>query len=145
MSCCALRETRSPGSIAYRIGSVGILAAVPAFCVVLYLFDPARGGYPLCLFKLWTGLDCPGCGTLRALHQLLHGNLGRALDHNVLTVAALPLAAYAIASAVMILVRGRGLPQILRSPVTGWVLVGVIMGFWLIRNIPVYPLTVLRS
>lgn len=55
--------------------------------------DPnSPGHYPVCPLKALTGWDCPGCGLLRASHDLAHGNLAGALDHNVLVVAVLPIA-----------------------------------------------------
>lgn len=38
-----------------------------------------------------TGLHCPGCGTGRALHALVHGDVPRALRLNALTIAAIPV------------------------------------------------------
>ncbi|HMP83526.1 MAG TPA: DUF2752 domain-containing protein, partial [Verrucomicrobiota bacterium] len=62
---------------------------------MLYLFDPAAGGlYQACWFHRWTGLDCPGCGGLRALHALLHGRILDAWGSNPLVVALLPAAAW---------------------------------------------------
>ena len=59
------------------------------------LVDPARPhSYPSCIFLSVTGLECPGCGTTRALHQLMHGNLAKAIDLNVMTVVALPWLAW---------------------------------------------------
>ncbi len=56
--------------------------------------DPnSPGHYPVCPLKLLTGLDCPGCGMLRATHDLTHGNIVGALDHNVLMVLLVPLVA----------------------------------------------------
>jgi hypothetical protein len=47
--------------------------------IVLFFFDPATTGlYPPCLFKTFLGVQCPGCGSLRAMHQLLHGNVAAA-------------------------------------------------------------------
>jgi len=70
----------------------GSLAIVAAAAAVLFLFDPATAGiYPVCLFHRVTGLDCPGCGSLRALHQLLHGHLWTALRLNPFTVLSVPL------------------------------------------------------
>jgi hypothetical protein len=51
------------------------------------LIDPHTGGrYPTCPFHAITGLWCPGCGGLRAVHDLTHGDLTLALHENVLVV-----------------------------------------------------------
>lgn len=36
------------------------------------------------------GIDCPGCGGLRATHALAHGDVMAALDHNALFVIMVP-------------------------------------------------------
>ena len=59
--------------------------------VVLFWFDPRQYHfYPVCYFHQVTGLLCPGCGALRALHQLLHGHLVAAFRFNPMLVVALP-------------------------------------------------------
>lgn len=59
---------------------------------ILFWFDPAvYHFYPTCIFHQVTGLLCPGCGSLRAVHQLLHGHLGNAFRLNPLLVVALPV------------------------------------------------------
>lgn len=71
-------------TLAVTAGAVGYLAAV----------DPnSPGHYPVCPLKALTGFDCPGCGMLRATHDLAHGNVAGAVDHNVLMVLLVPLAA----------------------------------------------------
>ena len=50
----------------------------------------SRGTTPSCPLYAVSGLYCPGCGTLRCLHALTHGDLGAALGFNVLTVLAPP-------------------------------------------------------
>jgi len=65
---------------------LGYLAAV----------DPNEPGhYPLCPTKFFLGIDCPGCGLMRGTHDLLHGNVAAALDHNVLIAVLAPLAVIA--------------------------------------------------
>lgn len=61
----------------------GVLAA-GAYVAFVDPNDP--GHYPFCPLKAWTGLDCPGCGGLRAVHALLHGDVGTALDQNLFVV-----------------------------------------------------------
>lgn len=66
-----------------------------ASLLIVFLFDPATYGfYPVCFFHLLTGLYCPGCGGLRATHELLHGHVAAAARLNLLVVLALPAAAF---------------------------------------------------
>jgi hypothetical protein len=61
---------------------------------VLFAFDPATAGfYPPCLFRTFLGARCPGCGSLRAAHQLLHGNFSAAWALNPTLMVVGPLAA----------------------------------------------------
>jgi len=60
------------------VGGLGL-----ASCAVLAVVDP-NGGPPSCPLKALTGLDCPFCGGLRGTHALLTGDVGAALDQNVL-------------------------------------------------------------
>jgi hypothetical protein len=71
-----------------------ILGTAALAAAVLFFFDPATTGfYPPCLFRTILGTQCPGCGSLRAAHQLLHGNLKEAWMLNKPLLIALPLAA----------------------------------------------------
>lgn len=64
----------------------------------LYCFDPAETAlFPSCLIRLYTGLNCPGCGATRAIHALLHLRLEEAWRLNPLwTVAGPALAAWGV-------------------------------------------------
>ena len=50
--------------------------------------------YPPCPSKLLLGVDCPGCGGLRGTHDLLHGDVAGALDHNLLLIPFLAMLGY---------------------------------------------------
>lgn len=124
-----------------------LLATLAAFgvgLVLLELFDPATSGiFPPCPLRYLTGWYCPGCGSLRAIHQLLHGNLRAAWALNPLTVVLLPFLTYGLASYALIELRGRGLPQpFLRA---GWIraLCAVIILFGIARNLPMHPFDLL--
>lgn len=61
---------------------------------LLYVFaEPSSGLYPRCLFKTLTGLSCPGCGSQRAIHSLLHGDFRAAFGYNALFIIEIPLLA----------------------------------------------------
>lgn len=55
--------------------------------------DPNNGGYPFCPLKYVTGIDCPACGGLRCVHALMSGDIGTAMDQNLLAVFVLPMIA----------------------------------------------------
>lgn len=98
---------------------------------LLYWHDPSGSGmHPSCPFHRLTGLECPGCGSQRAVHHLLHGRLAEALAHNALLVVAIPLAI------VHVLVArgqaGRGRP-VAKWLIAGWAL--LIVGWGIVRNL----------
>jgi hypothetical protein len=104
------------GSAGLPLQATGVLAALFAAVtlarVMLRLFDPATSGlFPPCPLRYLTGWYCPGCGSLRAIHQLLHGSLRAAWAMNPLTVVLLPFLTYGLASSALFEVRGRALPQ----------------------------------
>jgi hypothetical protein len=73
----------------FAMGADAGLAAV----LVLYFFAPEHHRfYPRCLFYMLTGAQCPGCGGLRAMHRLLHGDFAAAWRFNALVVLLLPMA-----------------------------------------------------
>ena len=72
--------------------AVAIAAAAAVFACVLFFFDPMTSAfYPRCPSKLLTGYDCPGCGTTRALHALVHLDFGAALRYNAALFVLGPL------------------------------------------------------
>jgi hypothetical protein len=113
----------------WRIASALVLVLAGGW--VLYTFPPVTTPYyPRCVFKQVTGYDCPGCGTTRALHALLHGRVADAFHLNAMLF---PLMACALA-AVPSVVRGRQ-PRFLSRPWFGWGSFVVIVAWWIGRNV----------
>jgi hypothetical protein len=98
---------------------------------VLYTFPPgAHTFYPPCLFHAITGFDCPGCGTTRALHHLLHGRVAEAFRLNPMVFAGLGLFGFSLPS----LARGER-PRFVDHPWFGWTAIAVLMVWWIARNL----------
>jgi len=117
---------RPLGAAAVALVGVGYVGAV----------DPNLAGhYPTCPFLAITGWYCPGCGSLRAIHALAHGDLMTALARNPFAVVA---GAYILVAWVLWLDRTvTGRPRRWLAP--PWVLYGVltaILMFWVLRNLP---------
>jgi len=121
-----------------------LLTAFAVGVVMLRFFDPATSGmFPPCPVHYLTGWYCPGCGSLRAIHQLLHGNLRAAWGLNPLTVVLVPFVTYGLASSALFEIRGQGLPQPCLRPVWIQALGAAIMLFGIARNLPVHPFDLL--
>lgn len=107
-----------------------ITSAVAAIAVVvLYSYDPMTARfYPPCVFHLLTGLQCPGCGSTRALHHLLHGDIGVAFRFNQLVFALVPF-----------LLIARRWPRILTKPSVAWTIAVVVITYGIARNLPFWP------
>jgi preprotein translocase subunit Sec61beta len=76
-----------------RILAHALLAAAVVLCAALFLYPPSRVSlYPACPIYQILHLECPGCGSTRALAALLHGHLHEALRLNALFVLLLPFA-----------------------------------------------------
>jgi hypothetical protein len=74
-------------------GPLVTAGVVVAATVGLRLRDPHdSGSWGYCPWKLLTGLDCPGCGSLRAVNDLTHGHVVAAASSNLLFVVGLPIA-----------------------------------------------------
>ena len=115
------------------IGASGIALAV----LVQQVFDPFRTHVPLCLFNHLTGLECPGCGAIRAVHALLAGDPLFALRNNALVTTAIPLAGIGLADWAVR--RARGLrARLMPSNRVLLVLTGIAVLFAVLRNLPMF-------
>lgn len=138
------------GHRAVRLGPPAVAAAVLAAAALLAVRDPNdAGSYPACPFKLATGLDCPGCGSLRAVHALVIGQPGRAMGHNLLLVLAVPLAVFHWVLWVRPQLAGTGfvarLARWRAHRHAGWWIALGVLAFAVARNLPWFPFRVLHS
>ena len=116
-----------------------MIGGATALLAVLFFFAPDEYSfYPRCLLHTLTGLQCPGCGGLRAAHQLLHGNVVAAFHYNPLLVLLSPLLAAFVIAAVAREKTGRPVPRLFKHPAWIWVLVGLLVAYGIIRNLPLH-------
>ena len=67
------------------------IAAMLGGLAIVYRFPPAEYSfYPRCPIYLTTHWLCPGCGSTRALHALLHLDIPGALHYNALFTVLFP-------------------------------------------------------
>jgi Protein of unknown function (DUF2752) len=125
----------------YRRSTViAIWSALLAGSAYLFVFEPGKTGlFPVCLFRFLTGYQCPGCGSTRAMHQLLHGHFVAAFELNPFFLVAIPFLLYALIRYSVIVMRG-GVPTQNRLPAPYiYALFFVVLSFWIFRNTSFYP------
>ncbi|HBA99677.1 MAG: hypothetical protein A2W86_04495 [Bacteroidetes bacterium GWD2_45_23] len=114
---------------------VGLLLVAALF--LFYRFDPeTQPLFPKCPFLLVTGYQCPGCGSQRALHSLLHADIVGALKQNAFMVVAIP---YIFLGIYLQYLGGRRRnPELERIFYGRWsaiILLVVIFAYWVLRNL----------
>lgn len=133
-----------PTSLARQAPTLLLVAAGLGAAVVLWHVDPNSPDSPLpsCPLRWLTGLFCAGCGSTRALHALLHGDVGKAFAFNPLLVVLAPVMPLMAASAA-----GWWLPRWLDPALMRlasprlWLT--VLVGYSVARNLPWFPFTAL--
>lgn len=105
--------------------------------------SPQAWGIPPCPFYYFTGLFCPGCGTLRTLHALSQGELARAFSLNPLLILFLPYMGFFWLSQAIAAVTAKTWSRP-ASPRWGWAALALIVSFWVLRNLPGQVFEVLR-
>ena len=131
-------------SFSPQVAYLGLAILGAAGIAFLYAFDPRNPGViPACPFLSLTGCFCPGCGTLRALHMLLRGDVASALGYNILTVLSLPFIAYSYGTSAMRALGLKAPRPVFVHPKWIWALLAAIVAFWVLRNVPIAPLTIL--
>ncbi|MFN8360044.1 MAG: DUF2752 domain-containing protein [Candidatus Kapaibacterium sp.] len=132
------------GQLSERQKAWVLLVGVVFFAVFLFLYNSKTMHIlPRCPFNWATGYYCPGCGTTRGLHRLLHGDIAGALRANVLMIVTVPYVVYSIVRYLSLSLLGTQLPAIILKPIVVQLLAVLVIVFWVVRNIPVYPCTLL--
>ena len=113
------------GAGALLVGAVGYVGLV----------DPHKPDsvFPICPFRLLTGWNCPACGGLRMVHDVLHGDLAAAISDNVFLLVGLPMLAG------WILLRRRSGKSLMSLPTAATVVIATL-AWTVVRNLPGFPL-----
>ncbi len=114
--------------------AVGLLAA----SVALHVRDPHRSGsWGFCPWLALTGTYCPGCGGLRAVNDLTHGDVVAAASSNLLLVGSIPVLALWWTRRTVDGWRGvRRHVDERRALLVTYGVLGAALLFWVVRNLP---------
>ncbi|WP_102418897.1 DUF2752 domain-containing protein [Mycobacterium sp. 4858] len=134
------------GSAPQSLGAPLVVAAsATLMCAVIWAGDPTtpNGPLPVCPTKALLGIDCPGCGSLRMLYSLMHGNLMAAARFNALGLAAVVLLVWAYLAWTYGRLAGRRVRSWQHRRWAAVVTLVLVAAWFVVRNIPFAPFTAL--
>lgn len=112
------------------------LVLVAGAAAILLRFPPAQYSfYPQCPLYVYFHLQCPGCGSTRALAALLQGHVLEALRLNALTTLLAPFAAIYAADCYRRFLQRKPFHWPQSSPAGIHVVLAVAVIFSIIRNL----------
>lgn len=131
-------------NIILKIGATVLLFAI--FIIYFYQNNPSDEGssFLRCPSNLLFNINCPGCGTQRAIHHILHLEMIDALRFNALFVLSSPI----ILAVILIMIYNFIFNKSVQIPIISnkYILISIliiIIGFGVLRNISIYPFTLL--
>jgi hypothetical protein len=120
-----------------------VATSAACVCAAIWVGDPTtpHGPLPVCPTKALLGIDCPGCGSLRMLYSLMHGNLLAAARFNALGLVAVGLLVWAYVAWTYGRVAGRRITSWQHHRWSAVVTLSLVVAWFLVRNIPFAPFT----
>ena len=125
-------------AISATLKKVAILVIIAILALLYKLYSPAEYIlFPKCPFRVATGLQCPGCGSQRAIHYLLNFDMLNAIKENAVMVFSIPYLLLGIwfdtiKSTNRSFLKWR---KILFGEKAIWGILSIIILFWIVRNI----------
>lgn len=122
----------------------GILLFGIGLTLVYVFINPSEVDFlPKCPLFATTGIYCPGCGSQRATHQLLNFNIIGVLNQNILFAAGILLFLYHGTILTLNKFFGKKMYNYIYHPKTAIIILILIILFWILRNIPLFPFNLL--
>lgn len=114
---------------------IGVIVLLIVLGTIYFVFNPSKTAlFPQCPFLLLTGFRCPGCGSQRAIHSLLHLDVVQAFSYNALLVSSIPIIVILI-YAEMIRTKKPQLYSKIHRPRFIWIYFGVVVAWGIGRNV----------
>ena len=126
-----------------KLKYIGLLFIGLIVAILYFYFSPNTSFFPRCPLYSTTGIYCPGCGSQRAMHSFLHLDFKGVLKYNVLFFFGVIVFIYHLVVNILNNYYGKNIKNVLYHKKAPILILILIIIFWILRNIPVYPFTLL--
>lgn len=136
-----------PGAVTLGLGAPLLVAAsTTALCAAVWAGDPTtpNGPLPVCPTKALLGIDCPGCGSMRMLYSLMHGDVPAAARFNALGLVAVVLLVWAYVGWTYGRVTGRRVRSWQHGRWSAMLALILTVTWFVVRNLPFAPFSALH-
>ncbi|WBT09140.1 DUF2752 domain-containing protein [Corynebacterium sp. SCR221107] len=136
-----MRIAELEGRLAHTaLGPVAAAAVTACGCAIIYAADPTTPGgiLPVCPTKALFGINCPGCGSLRAIYSLMHFDFASAVDYNALALVGIVLVAWSFLAWIAGMA-GKSIPRWERVRGAPYMVGIALLGWFIIRLLPFEP------
>ncbi|MCW2590755.1 MAG: hypothetical protein JWQ86_3182 [Mycobacterium sp.] len=136
-------DTRQPSVLPQLGAPIGVALAAGLLCGAVWMGDPTTPGGPLpvCPTKALLGIDCPGCGSLRMLYSLLHGDVPASVRYNALGLVAVLFLLWAFGAWTYGRIVGRRIVSWQHQRWAAAVALVLVSVWFVVRNLPFAPFT----
>jgi hypothetical protein len=122
---------------------LGVAVAAGLVCGAVWLGDPmsAGGPLPVCPTKALFGIDCPGCGSLRMIYCLLHGDVLGAARFNAVGLVSVLFLLWAFGAWTYGRIVDRRIVSWQHQRWAAMVALVLVLAWFVVRNLPMAPFT----
>lgn len=107
--------------------------AVICFFLILFPLNNYKF-YPPCPWHYLTKTYCPGCGTMRGINSIIHGDVFGLFRYNLFAAISLPFLLYSYISIGIKGFKGFQLPYLMVTKLEIYCLLGFIIMYAFLRN-----------
>ena len=110
------------------------IAVLTGLLILIYFPFSQYRFYPACPWYALTHTYCPGCGTLRGINHMLHGDILGLIKSNKMAVIFVPILVWEYVHVGVQGLRGYKLPELVLSKFEVYLLLALIIVYWVARK-----------
>ncbi|WP_405336212.1 DUF2752 domain-containing protein [Psychroserpens sp.] len=120
--------------------TLGIVITLLGVLSLYFFWNPSEHNiFPKCPFYSLTGIYCAGCGSQRAIHQIMNGHIITGIRHNYLLIVVFIVLSYKALIFILNKIYNKAFFDVFHKPFATKIILVLVLLFWILRNIEMHP------